>query len=354
MARKVGKSKAQYIEIDPNDREVLQALADLQEEMGHIDPKNAFNEQTLKKYIQQAKILLQRIESTELALETIMKSIEDFATFQYSAHKEFITYTALVKKATEFVYEFRQWVTQEEIQFVIQFENEQGEVQYAQVPIQELIPSLNVYLEKGSRVGLRKSKSRLQISGKQIQGIAKEYLLNRDSSQAIASATNIVKPVAKKQKGYGTGRIFETAMENIAEKGTKFDSSQVKLTELERTPGLRAGDLSSRLVIELIKKGILSGDPEKGFEASLKTVASIQQHTEIQNINQIKYDLFNIVAITYRGGDIQQNLIKLFKNTKKGPAKAAKEIKDNLATELGIAVNGSLSAILDDLHLKMS
>ena len=342
------KSKTQYIQIDPNDKEVLQALADLQEEMGHINTKEVFNERALKKYIGQAKILLRRLETLEVAINNIMKKIIDFDAFNYAINKEFAVYTATVKKATEFIYEFRQWVTKEEIQFIIQFEDEQGQLQYTQFSIQELIPSLNIYLEKGSRVGLKKGKSRLQISSKQIQSIAKKFLLNQDSSQAIREATNIIKPVARKQKGYGTGRIFETAMENLADKGFKFNSNQVKLTDLERTPGLRAGDLSSQIVIELIKKGILSGSPEKGFEASLKTVSNSAQYTEIQNINQIKSDLFNIIAITYKGEDIQKTLIKLFKNVHEGPAKAKKRI----AEELNLVVNGSLSAALAGIEVK--
>jgi hypothetical protein len=277
-----------------------------------------------------------------------MKKNIDFDAFNYTVHKEFSIYTAIVKKATEFIYEFREWVTKEEIQFIIQFEDEQGQLQYAQISIQELIPSLNIYLEKGSRVGLKRGKSRLQISSKQIQSIAKNFLLNQDSSQAIREATNIVKPIARKQKGYGTGRIFETAMENLADKGIKFSSNQVKLTDLERIPGLRAGDLSSQIVIELIKKGILSGNPEKGFEASLKTVNNIAQYTEIQNINQIKYELFNIIAITYKGGDIQKNLIKLLKNVQEGPAKA----KNRIAAELNLVINNSLSAALTGIEVK--
>lgn len=337
------KSKAQYIQIDPNDIEVKEILQDITKEMGKMDLKRDLDMELLKKYTQRAKDLLNKIEACEKNIDTGLKVITDLSALDQNLNKQLQVYSGYVKEATQFIYEFRKWVTGQEIQFVIQFENEQGELQFAQVPIQELIPNLNLYVQKGSRVGLRKGKTRLQISNKQMQSIAKKYLLKDESAKTITDVTKVVTPIAKKAKGYGVGRIFETTMENIA----NGQLNQVILTQLERIPGLRAGDLSSELVRRLIEKGILSGDPEKGFEASLKTVGStkFREFTEIQNVNQIKYDLFNIVAITYTSSDIQARLMELFTDITKGPAAA----KNSLAKKLEITINSSLSETLESL-----
>lgn len=343
MDRTPKKPKAQYIQIDPNDVEVKEILQDITKEIGKMDLKRDLDMELLKKYTQRAKDLLNKIEVCEKNLDNFLKKTSDLTTLDKEINKELQIYSNYVKEATQFIYEFRKWVTGQEIQFVIQFENEQGELQFAQVPIQELIPNLNLYVQKGTRVGLRKGKTRLQISNKQMQSIAKKYLLKDDSAKTLTDVTQLVTPIAKKAKGYGAGRIFETVMENVA----NDQLNQIILTQLERIPGLRAGDLSSELVRRLIEKGILSGDPEKGFEASLKTIGStkFREHTEIQNVNQIKYDLFNIVAITYTSSDIQARLMKLFTDTTKGPAAA----KNSLAKELGITINGSLSETLESL-----
>lgn len=334
-----------YIEIKPNDREVLEVLASLEKQMGNINTKEVFNEKALNKYVNQAKELLDKIELCENNIDLLIKTVNTFDNFNYTVHKEFQIYSAYVKKATIFVYEFREWITGEEIQFVIQFQGQNGELQYMQIKIQDLIPHVQLYLQKGKRGGLLSGRTKLQITNDQMQQIASKFLLDNKSILRISEATGIVKKEAARAKisGMGTGRIFETVLENIANDVKDFSVEKFKWTEIERIPGLRAGDITAEVGKKLIQLGVLNGEDSKDISFSLKTVSNIAENTEIQNINQVKADLFNIIAISkgFNKNSVKNRLKNLFTNTKEGPAKA----KKGIANALGLVVNKNLSEI---------
>lgn len=341
-----------YIEISPDDKEVLEILSNLNNEMGNISLNETLDIKNLKKYSDQAKKLLNKIEGLEFEIDKILTQVQDFNAFNYITQKCFSLYAAYSKKATIFVYEFRAWITQQEIQIIVQFEDENKSLKYAQVAIQDIIPSTKLYLQKGKKIGLATSKSKLQITNTQLQNIAEDFVLN--NSDKLSSFTKSLISKGKKE-GYGTGRIFETVLENIANDVENYNDSNFKWTIKDKIPGLRAGDINEKLTEKLIQLGIIKSGNLKNLELSLKTTTILAENTEIQQINQIKNELFNIVAIittTIQNGpaEVQKKLKTIMTDTSRSgtPYQARKQISQNL----NIKINKSLSEALDGLVIK--
>jgi hypothetical protein len=340
-----------YIEISPDDKEVLEILSNLNNEMGNISLNETLDIKNLKKYSDQAKKLLNKIEELEFEINKILTQVQDFNAFNYTAQKCFSLYAAYSKKATIFVYEFRTWIAQQEIQVVVQFEDKNKSLKYAQVAIQDIIPSTKLYLQKGKKIGLATSRTKLQITNTQLQNIAEDFILN--NSDKLSSFTKSLISKGKKEK-YGTGRIFETVLENIANDVENYSDKNFKWTIKDRIPGLRAGDINAKLTEKLIQLGIIKAGNLKNLELSLKTTTTLAKNTEIQQINQIKNELFNIVAIintTIQNGpsEVQKKLKEIMTNTSKSgtPYQTRKQI----AQELNIKINGSLSDALNGLTI---
>lgn len=356
-----------YLVISPDDSEVEKIFSDLQAEMGSVDPNSVIDMDNLKKYQQQAKKLVQDLDNYEETIKSYISVYKRFngamesgaaAAFNKNIDEVYTRYAATAKKATLFIYEFRQWITKQEIQFVIQFQDESGELQYAQVPIYEIIPALNTFMQISTSGKFQSSRSKLQISNSVMQSIRKKFWIqNEPVLQKLRTGTRTLQRLANStdsKKGKGTGRIFETLLENMADKEKQAflndiaDSNSINWTSVDHIPGLRQGDLTSDIVKILIKQGILTGDGEKGFEASLKTVSKIAAHTEIQGINQIKNELFNIVAIIGKGlgkNTIQHRLFKYFTNISKSGT--AYEVKKRIAKSLGEKVTEIPSKIIE-------
>lgn len=338
-----------YIEISPDDKQVLKILSELNKDMGSISLKDAINIENLKKYSNQARDLLKKIEIFEKDINTILKKTQDLDAFNYSTQKCFSLYAAYVKKATIFVYEFRAWITGQEIQIVIQFQDQDKTLKYAQIKIQDIIPSTKLYLQKGKKTGLATSKTKLQITNSQLQNITKDFILN--NTDKLSSFTKILASKGKKE-GFGTGRIFETVLENIANEVEDYNDTNFKWTIKDRIPGLRAGDINGKLTEKLIQLGIIRSGSLQHLELSLKTLSKAAENTELQQINQIKNELFNIVVIvntTLQQGEknVQKELKKIM--TDVSSTGTPYQTRKRLANNLGITINGSLSEALDEL-----
>lgn len=361
-----------YLVIGPDDKDIVEIFEELQKEMGDINMQDVIDLPALKKYQQQAKKIVKKLESCESLIKNYLAahrrlSIEDdaaLAQLNTTIKKIYVEYAAYAKKATLLVYEFREWITKQEIQFVIQFEDENKEIQYAQVPIRELIPALNIFMQTTKKGALATSRSKLQISNSAMQQIHKNFwITNEEVLYTLRTGTKGLKKAASKsssgsKQGKGTGRIFETLLENLSTKDREEFMREVSSelgfkawTVVDSIPGLRQGDLTSETVKLLIQKGILSGDSAVGFEASLKTVSTIAQYTEIQGINQIKNELFNIIAIignNKNAKEIQRNLFNYFTNTQKSGT--AYRVRKSIAESLGEKVSTSLSEIIDKYY----